>query len=105
MGHALLVMKTYRTSPARELAESISRFLSSFESDKVPKGWYTALTLAPHLGVQDRQANNIANRFLKAGKAERRVFRVNVGCYIRPVPHYRFTPDAEKALGLTRSKR
>ena len=98
-------MNKYKTSPARELAESVSRFLASFEADKVPPGWFTSLTLAPRLGIQDRQAHNIALRFLKAGQAEKRMFRINVGCYIRPVPHYRFTPQAAKALGLTKPRR
>ena len=98
-------MKKYKTSPARELAESVSRFLASFEADKVPREWTTLINLAPLLGVSDRQVYNIASRFIKAGQAERRMYRVKAGCYIRPVPHYRFTPQAAKALGLTKPKR
>jgi hypothetical protein len=98
-------MKKYKTSPARELAESVSRFLSSFEADKVPREWTTLINLAPLLGVSDRQVYNIASRFIKAGHAERRTFRIKVGSMIRPVPHYRFSPQASKALGLTKPKR
>lgn len=90
------------TSAARELAESVSRFLASFEADKVPPGWFTCIQLAPLLRIQERQAANIALRFLKAGQAERRMYRVKAGCYIRPVPHYRFSAAAAKAIGLTR---
>jgi hypothetical protein len=86
----------------RELAAAISGFLATFESDKVPSGWLTTYALGERLGVKDRQAYNIAQRFIKAGKAEKRTFRINVGCYIRPVPHYRFTPAAAKALGISK---
>ena len=98
-------MKKYKTSPARELAESVSRFLSSFEADKIPKGFSTLLDLAPRLRVSDRQVYNIAQRFIKAGHAERQTFRVHVGSMIRPVPHYRFSKEAEKVLGLTKPRR
>jgi hypothetical protein len=98
-------MNRRSSQTARDLAESVSRFLASFEADKVPPGWYTTLTMAPLLGIKDRQAYNIAARFVAAGQAEKKNFRIKVGCYIRPVPHYRFTTAAAKALGLTKPRR
>jgi hypothetical protein len=86
----------------RELADAISGFLATFESDKLPKGWMTSECLGKKLGVKDRQAYNIAMRFIKAGHAEKRSFRIKVGCFIRPVAHYRFTPAAAKALGISK---
>jgi hypothetical protein len=94
-----------RKTSNSSLGAAINAFLATYESDKVPPGWFTCIQLAPLLRIQERQAANIAIRFLKAGQAERRMYRVKAGCYIRPVPHYRFTPQAAKALGLTKPKR
>jgi len=89
----------------RELADAISGFLATFESDKVPSGWLTTYELGDKLGVKDRQAYNIAVRFMKAGQCEKSTFRIKVGCFIRPVPHYRFSKEAAKVLGLTKPRR
>lgn len=84
----------------RQLAQAVTDYLSEFESEKVPKGWYTLVQLGDKVGVKDRQAGNIANRFIKAGECEVKNFRVKVGQYIRPVKHYRFSKGASRALGL-----
>jgi hypothetical protein len=99
MGHALFVMKKPITASS-ELAQSVSRFLMSFEADKVPKDWRTLNDLAPLLRVTNRQVYNIAKRFMKAGHAEQRSFRVNLGTMIRSVPHYKFSKEATKVLKL-----
>jgi hypothetical protein len=88
----------------RELAAAISEFMATFESDVVPNGWLTTYELGDKLGVKDRQAYNIAVRFMKAGHADKKTFRIKVGCFIRPVPHYKFSKKAERAMGLTKPK-
>jgi hypothetical protein len=93
-----------KSTGKRGLATAVSTFLATFESEVVPQGWHTVRQLEPHLGVRDRQAANIAQRFVKHKQAEVRTFRILVGSMIRPVPHYRFTPAAEKALGLTKRR-
>jgi len=84
----------------RDLVNSINSYLEQFEAEKVPKGWYTLVQLGEKLGVKDRQAGNYAHTFLRHGKAKRRKFRIKTSTVIRPVAHYKFDKDAEKALGL-----
>ncbi len=87
-------------SISKQLAESVSAYLQQFECDKVSAGWYTLRELGKKLGVQERQAGNIARRFTEHGQAEIKNFRIKAGPYIRPVPHYKFTKGAMKALGI-----
>lgn len=84
----------------RDLVNAVSEYLSQFEAEKVPKGWYTLVQLGEKLGVHERQAGNYANRFIRCGKAQRKTFRIKAGSMIRPVAHYKFDRDASKALGL-----
>ena len=88
-----------------ELAESVTRFLASFEADKVPAGWINVTQLGKTLRVQQRTAERIVKRMERVNQAERKVFRVPMANHIRPVLHYRFSPAASKALGLTKPRR
>jgi hypothetical protein len=94
-----------RTSTSRELAESVARFLASFESEEVPHGWYTVASLAKAVNCQPRTSERIVNRMLRVKQADRKTFRVFMANHLRPVVHYRFTPAALRALGLTKPKR
>lgn len=85
---------------ARKLAEAVTDYLSQYEVEKVPPGWYNCIELGKMLGVHDRQANNIARRFLKHNEAEARTFRAKAGPFIRPVTYYKFTKGASRALGI-----
>ena len=89
---------------ARELAESVSRFLASFEADKVPSDWRTVTQLGRTLGCHGRTAERIIGRMARIGQVEKRMFRIHLANHIRPVPHYKFSRDAAKALGLTKRK-
>lgn len=84
----------------RQLAQAVTDYLNEFESEKVPNNWHTLVELGERVGVQERQAGNIAKRFVKVGQCEVKNFRIKVGQYIRPVRHYRFSRGARKALGL-----
>ena len=88
-----------------ELSRAINAFLASYEADKVPPGFLTMKDWAAAFKVNTRQAWNNIERFLKAGHAERATFRVKAGTILRPVSHYRLSPDALKALGLTLPRR
>ena len=85
-----------------DLGKAVNAFLATYECDKVPKGYLTVAAWAPHLGVNSRQAWNVIHRFARVGHATEASFRIKQRSMIRPVVHYRFSPAALKALGLTR---
>ena len=87
-----------RLSP--KLRDSINAYLAEVGCVTVPKGWYTSSGLTKHLDLSQRAVTIIVNRMTKAGDVEIRKFRVLAGQVLRPVPHYRFSPRAAKALGL-----
>ena len=98
-------MNPKASKTARDLGESVARFLASFEADKVPAGWINVTQLGKTLCVQQRTAERIVKRMERVNQAERKVFRVPMANHIRPVLHYRFSHAASKALGLTKPRR
>jgi hypothetical protein len=56
--------------------------------DAVPPGWMTARELAKKLGKADSTMGKLLNRAVLEGRAERQNFRVVVGAFTRPTPHY-----------------
>lgn len=89
----------------RELSRAINAFLATYEADKVPHGFLTIAEWSSLFKVNTRQAWNNIERIIKAGHAERAIYRVKAQTVIRPVPHYRLSKEALKALGLTLPKR
>lgn len=85
----------------RELSKAINAFLATYEADKVPPGFLTIKDWGSTFKVNTRQAWNNIERFMQAGHAERAIYRVKAGTILRPVPHYRLSKDALKALRLT----
>lgn len=64
---------------------------SSVAPDEVPAGWFTVTELADKI---DRSACNTSERVRKmvaAGRAEKKMFRIQLAEKVRPVPHYRLT--------------
>jgi hypothetical protein len=57
--------------------------------DTVPPGWMTARELAKKLGKADSTMGKLLNRAVLEDRAERQNFRIVVGAFTRPVPHYR----------------
>jgi DNA-binding MarR family transcriptional regulator len=98
-------MNPKASKTARKLADSVSRFLASFEAEQVPPGWYNLTDIGKTLGIQQRSAERIVKRMERVGQSEKKIYRVFMANHLRPVLHYRFTPAAEKALGLTGQKR
>ena len=61
----------------------------SVAPEVVPPGWFTVAQLADKL---DRSICNTSQRIrqmVAAGKAEKRMFRIQLAEKVRPVPHYR----------------
>ena len=104
MGHALQLMRKDISKSSVELAESVASFLASFEADKVPAGWRTVSQLGKALRCHGRTAERIVGKMARIGQVEKKLFRVHLANHIRPVPHYKFSKDAEKAMGLTTPK-
>jgi len=94
-----------RKTSNSSLGAAINAFLATYESDKVPAGFRTITQWSPILRVNTRQTCNILHRFLKVGHAEKANYRIKQQTMIRPVDHYRLSPPALKALGLTHLKR
>jgi hypothetical protein len=56
--------------------------------DVVPPGWQTAQQLAAKTKVPVPTLQQKLKRLVAAGQAERKMFRVRLTKYTRPVPHY-----------------
>lgn len=57
------------------------------EIEKPPKGFQPRDEVHKQLGLSRARGDEVLRRLVKAGKAEKRLFRINPG--VRPVPHYR----------------
>ena len=84
----------------RDLSSAVTAYLATFEAERPEPGFRNLAEWGAIMGVGDRQAFNIIERLMKAGKADSRKFRTVCRSVIRPRPHYRIAPDALKALGL-----
>ena len=76
-----------KTDP--DLAKWCAALASPVIEDTVPPGWMTARALAKKLGKADSTMGKLLNRAVLEGRAERQDFRIVVGAFTRPVPHYR----------------
>jgi len=89
----------------RDLSAALTAYLSTFEAEKPEAGYRTLADWGAIMGVGERQAFNVIERLMKAGKADTRRFRTVCKSVIRPRPHYRIAPEALKAIGLTLPRR
>lgn len=79
---------------AEQIEDSLTRWSKalsspSVEPEQVPEGWFTVAQLADRI---DRSICNTSERVRKmvaAGKAEKKMFRIQLEEKVRPVPHYR----------------
>ena len=85
------------------LGAAVSAFLATYESDRVPIGFRTVTQWSVLFRVNTRQTLNIIGRLAKVNHAEKASYRIRQRSMIRPVDHYRLSPAALKALGLTRA--
>jgi hypothetical protein len=73
-----------------DLAEWCKALLeSTAPTDVVPPGWFSVRGLAAKLKTPVPTLQGKMQRLFKAGRAERKNFRVQLEKNVRPVPHYR----------------
>lgn len=73
--------------------------------DTVPPGWYSSKDIRLALRISQGYVNQAIRRMIENGQiTEIRKYRVAHDARgPTPVPHYRFTQEAENVLSLTRS--
>jgi hypothetical protein len=81
--------KTKLTAEQIEQAAWAAALICPAAHDEVPPGWLTARELAKKIGKADSTMGKLLNRAVLEGRAERQNFRIVVGAFTRPVPHYR----------------
>jgi hypothetical protein len=62
---------------------------SSVAPDEVPAGWFTVAQLADKLDRSHCNTSERVRKMVAAGKAEKKMFRIQLDERVRPVPHYR----------------
>lgn len=62
---------------------------SSVAPDEVPAGWFTVAQLADKLDRSHCNTSERVRKMVAAGKAEKKMFRIQLEEKVRPVPHYR----------------
>lgn len=62
---------------------------SSVAPDKVPAGWFTVAQLADKLDRSHCNTSERVRKMVAAGKAEKKMFRIQLEEKVRPVSHYR----------------
>lgn len=58
-------------------------------ADKVPEGWKRSWEIAEENGWSEAHARCVVCAALRANRAEMRMFRINTGCRVQRVPHYK----------------
>jgi hypothetical protein len=86
------------------IQRAVAAYLSSFDADPIPKGWYTMKQLADHHGTGIRNMGLIVRKLKEAKQVESKEYKVQVGKGIQRVPYYRLSQSAAKAFGLTTAK-
>jgi hypothetical protein len=82
--------KRAKLKPDPDLAEWCKALLESAAPvDVVPPGWFSVRGLAKQLATPIPTLQGKMQRLYKAGKAERKSFRVQLEKNVRPVPHYK----------------
>lgn len=61
----------------------------SVAPEVVPPGWFTVAQLADKLDRSHCNTSERVRRMVAAGKAEKKMFRIQLAEKVRPVPHYR----------------
>lgn len=62
---------------------------SSVAPDEVPAGWFTVAQLADKLNRSHCNTSERVRKMVAAGKAEKKMFRIQLEEKVRPVSHYR----------------
>lgn len=61
----------------------------TIQPDTVPAGWFTCEQLAAKTGKSLCTTQQRVRRMAAEGLAEKKMFRLKLDNYVRPVPHYR----------------
>ena len=57
--------------------------------DEVPAGWFSVAQLADQLGKSICNTSERVRRMVAEGKAEKKLYRIQLAEKVRPVPHYK----------------
>lgn len=60
-------------------------------AEDVPHGWHTTVEIAKKLNKSASTTGRLLLTAMRAGKCERKIYRVNCGSSVRPVPHYKLS--------------
>ena len=91
----------------RPATKELLAMLRGAHVDAVPAGWYSAREIRLKLRLSQGYVNHAIRRMMETGKIiETKPFKVaHLTRGPTAVPHYRFTPEALNALGLTEERR
>jgi len=73
---------------ANEWLELIQRAVLT-KTDEVPLGFKTVQTISKEIGKSDCQTRRYLNQAIKKGLVESKIFRIETGQKIFPVPHFK----------------
>lgn len=79
---------------AEQIEDALARWSKalsspSVEPEQVPDGWFTVAQLADKLDRSHCNTSERVRKMVAAGKAEKKMFRIQLEQKVRPVPHYR----------------
>jgi hypothetical protein len=86
------------------IQKAVADLIATFEEETVPKGWYTVRQLAAKHGTGPRNVFIIVQKLMRHKHAEWHDYRVRTERGLQPIRHYRLSPSAAKAFGLTTPK-
>lgn len=80
---------TKLSTPDPDLAKWCAALATEVVADEVPPGWHTAKQIAAATGKAHSTTGAQLCRAVSEGRCERKLFRVQTGDMVRPVPHYK----------------
>jgi predicted transcriptional regulator len=86
----MITKRASRSSPDPDLAawcEALAQ--TAIAPDVVPPGWQTVAQISKTTKIPTPTLQKKMQRLVAAGKAERKMFRVQLAKNVRPVPHYK----------------
>lgn len=75
--------------PDAELAKWCEALSTQFAEETVPSGWKTSKQIAELLNRSPSRISEMLNTAIRNGRCEKKLFRVQNGGTVRPVPHYK----------------
>lgn len=83
-----------RKVTAEQIEDSLAQWCAilsgpTIQPDTVPAGWFTCEQLAGKTGKSLCTTQQRVRRMAAEGLAEKKMFRLKLDNYVRPVPHYR----------------